>query len=162
MPVAYDVLEAELTAAVNTWLQQLTRHVDPHDLYAAGLYTCGELLYLAPTANTRSALATSKCSPWSPPDWALHLSLHEVFQPVEDVLAGGWTTDFETFDIDEARVRAIIHDVLRSARQQHFKGTPTVMGLFMGGMGHPWVQASVQAINPGDVARAFTLTTFAH
>lgn len=155
MPIAYDVLESALTAAIDTYVRQLVAQVDAEDLFAVGLYTGGELSYLAPTANTRSALAMSQCSPWSPPDWALHLALAETFQPVEDALAAGWTDDFATFDIDEARVRETIHRLLGSARQRHFRDTEIVMGLFMGGMAHPWVEASVAAINPPEVAQTF-------
>ena len=157
MPIAYDVLESALAAAMDTYLRQLVAQVDPKDLYVVGLYTSGELSYLSPTANTRSALAISPYSPWSPPDWVLHLDLAESFQPVEDILAAGWMEDFETFEIDEARVRGSIHHLLRSARQRYFEETDIVIGLFMGDMGHPWVEASVTAINPPEIARTFSL-----
>ena len=157
VPIAYDVLESALATAIDTYLRQLIAQVDPQDLYAVGLYTGGELSYVAPTANTRSALAMSPGSRWSPPDWALHLTLAESFQPVEDALAAGWTDDFATFDIDEARVRETIHRLLGSARQRHFGDTEIVMGMFMGGMAHPWVEASVAAINPPEVAQTFRL-----
>lgn len=157
VPIAYDVLESALAAAIDTYLRQLVTQVDAEDLYAVGLYTGGELSYLTPTANTRSGLVRSPNALWSPPDWALHLHLAESFQPVEDALAAGWTEDFATFDIDEARVRATVHHLLRSARQRHFGDTGIVMGLFMGGMAHPWVEASVEAINPPEVAQTFGL-----
>ena len=156
MPIAYDVLDAQLTAAVETYLRQLLSHVDLQDLYAVGLYTSGELSYLVPTANTHSALETSKGSPWSPPDWALHLYGGEAFEHIEEALAAGWTPDFEAFEMDEGRVRAMVHKILRSARQRHFGGTEIVLGLFMGGMDHPWVKTSVEAINPPEVVQRFT------
>lgn len=138
MPIAYDVLEAALAEAVDMSLRQLIAQVDPHDLYAVGLYTGGELSYLALAANTRSALTASPSSPWSPPDWALHLYADESFQPVNAALSAGWTDDFQSFEIDQVRVRQAIHHVLRAARQRFFSETSVVMGLFMGGLDHPW------------------------
>lgn len=155
MPLAYDLLEDALENALRDFLRRLLMEVDVKDVYAAGLYTSGELNYLVPTANTRSAWARMGTSKWSPPDWAFHLYASDAFEMVDAVLQKGWTDDFTSFELDELQARLIIHRQLTAAREEFFEGSPVVMGLFMGGMGHGWVMQSVRAVNSSLVSRAF-------
>lgn len=155
VPIDTSVLEEALTVAVDEFVRRLLTQVEMSDLYAVGLYTSGELSSLMPTANTWSAWGGSGGSKWSPLDWAFHLYAQDAFEEVEDVLAAGWSADFASFDIDEERVRAIVHRVLRGAREQYLEGSDVVVGLFMGGMWARWTQESVQAINPPELYGTF-------
>lgn len=144
-----------LSEAVETFLRRLLQQVNYTDLYAVGLYTSGELNYLVPTANATSAWTRSKGSKWSPADWTFHLYAIEAFKTTEKVLIQGWNEDFSTFDVDQARMRQLIHRVLLKARERYLYGSSAVVGLFMGEMGSPWVRESVVEVNPPHVVHAF-------
>ncbi|WP_155299542.1 hypothetical protein [Deinococcus kurensis] len=145
-------LENELFLAVDAFFQWLLSQTAATELYAAGLYSNGELSYLVPTANTRAFLCEAGTSPWSPPDWEFHLSNSVLFQHVEEVLGQGWSSDFSEYDTDPLAVRQIVHRVLRQGRERWLANSDVVVGLFMGESAHPWIAESIRAINPPEIA----------
>lgn len=145
---------ALLRTATEQVLRDLQQQIANERLYAFGLYTSSQGIYVVPTANTEEALArTARAAAvsdgqpfellwqslrWSPCDWEYHtFGSDTAFTAVRAFLQSGWSDDYATFHYDADVIYACCIDVLMQLRQDGwFDATqgnpPIVLNLYMG------------------------------